>query len=98
MRIIIALAAVASLAACSHNNPDTQPGPETGEVTRDTVQTRTPAGTVDTVVRPNAGTPPTSAPTPPPGPPPGPPPSANAPPPPAPTSPADTTSMRHDSV
>jgi hypothetical protein len=95
MRIIIALAAVASLAACSHNNPDTQPGPETGEVTRDTVQTRTPAGTVDTVVRPSAGTPPTSAPTPPPGPPP----SANAPPPPpAAPPPTDTTSMRHDSV
>jgi hypothetical protein len=59
MRLFLALVAAGSLAACSHNNNnEPQPGPETGQVSTDTGMTRapidtmqtprTPAGTIDT--------------------------------------------------
>ena len=49
MRLVLALAAIGSLAACSSNNTNDQPAPETGQVSTDTMQTtRTPSGTIDT--------------------------------------------------
>jgi uncharacterized lipoprotein len=83
MRIIFALAAVASLAACSHSSPEAQPGPETGAVSPDTARTHTPPGhtppgTVDTTAaRPGTGTSTSSA---------------------SPPPPADTMPMHRDSV
>jgi len=61
MRLLLALAAAVSLAACSHNKANVDTGPETGRVSTDTVRTTgtatgtatgsatgTAAGTVDT--------------------------------------------------
>ncbi len=45
MRLLLALAAVASLAACSKNHANVKTGPETGRVSTDTATT---TGTVDT--------------------------------------------------
>ena len=45
MRLLLALAAATSLAACSKNHPDVRTGPETGQVSTDT---GTATGTIDT--------------------------------------------------
>jgi hypothetical protein len=53
MRLLLALTAAVSLAACSHNKANVDTGPETGQVSTDTVRTTgtatgTATGTVDT--------------------------------------------------